>query len=627
MKNESNNDNKKNNNNSNLEKGEKNERNEILENQIETMLDDIIREKEEDNLKFSDDENSSFVSDNKETNLNIIDYNDNNDMNSFLFLSNMSQSEEYDFNQNFFPRNNKKFSTVSCQGKDNLNNCLNNNNNYILPSPINSQNYSFFYPNNNIFNNLDFNSIIRNEQRKKTVDSDISNNYLFNNNINLNLNKDSNNINNRSNSISSLSTFNSNKNLNSTNQNSYFLQNNLLSNSNFNNSKIQSNIKNNDILNINNNFLYHNDLHKRFLTTLIPQGTNMQIEILLYELNCILSKKEKIDFFTYTNKIKGNIINIIKTHKGSKLFQNNVKSFSSDIIHQIFLEISSSLIELIIDPYANYFIKKFYNYLNEKDKIDFLLFISDYFVKLSTNIIGTYPIQGIIELITSKNEKKIIVNAIKDSLIELCYDKFGTHILEKIISCFENEYIEFIFDFVEKNFLLLSNHINGICIVKKIVSYLNKKDIHEKIKKIINDNAINLIQHPYGNYVIQTLIDYWEIDEILLITSNFKNKFTFLSNLKYSSNVVEKLMEKSEIILKEYINEICKDGKISEIMKNNFGNYVIQKALKISVNDDKKKLIDEVSKNIIKINDKKLMLKWKSILEHYNEYSFNSDVI
>ena len=127
--------------------------------------------------------------------------------------------------------------------------------------------------------------------------------------------------------------------------------------------------------------------------------------------------------------------------------------------------------------------------------------------------------------------------------------------------------------------------------------------------------------------MIQTLIDYWEIDEILQITLNFKNKFTFLSNLKYSSNVVEKLMEKSEIILKEYINEICKDGKISEIMKNNFGNYVIQKALKISVNDDKKKLIDEVSKNIIKINDKKLMLKWKSILEHYNEYSFNSDVI
>ena len=622
MKNKSNNDNIKTNNNSILDKDDKDERNKRLENQIETMLDDIIRDKEDDNLKFSDDENSSIISDNKDNNLNIIDYNDNNDMNSVLFLSNMIQSEEFDFKKNFFPRNNKKYSTVSCQGEDNLNNYFNNNFNYYLPSHIGSQNNSFFYPNNNsIFNNFDFNSIIRDEQRKKTVNSD--NLFLLNSNINIK--NESNNINNRSNSISSMSTFNSNRNLNSTNQNSYFLQKNLFSNSNYNYSKVKSNINNNDFLNINN--FNNNDLHKRFLTTLIPQGTNMQIEILLYELNCILSKKEKIDFLTYTNKIKGNIISIIKTHKGSRLFQNNVKSFSSEIIHQIFLEISSSLIELIIDPYANYFIKKFYNYLNEKDKIDFLLFISDYFIQLSTNIIGTYPIQGIIELITSKNEKKIIINAIKDSLIELCYDKFGTHILEKIISCFENEYIEFIFDFVEKNFLLLSNHINGICIVKKIVSYINKKDIHEKIKKIINDNAINLIQHPYGNYVIQTLIDFWEIDEILQITSNYKNKFTILSNLKYSSNVVEKLMEKSEIILKDYINEICKNGKISEIMKNSFGNYVIQKALKISISEDKKKLIEEVSKNIYKINDKKLILKWKSILDNYNEYSFGNEII
>ena len=127
--------------------------------------------------------------------------------------------------------------------------------------------------------------------------------------------------------------------------------------------------------------------------------------------------------------------------------------------------------------------------------------------------------------------------------------------------------------------------------------------------------------------MIQTLIDFWEIDEILQITSNYKNKFTILSNLKYSSNVVEKLMEKSEIILKEYINEICKDGKISEIMKNNFGNYVIQKALKISISEDKKKLIEEVSKNIYKINDKKLILKWKSILDNYNEYSFSNEII
>jgi hypothetical protein len=89
--------------------------------------------------------------------------------------------------------------------------------------------------------------------------------------------------------------------------------------------------------------------------------------------------------------------------------------------------------------------------------------------------------------------------------------------------------------------------------------------------------------------------------------------------LKYSSNVVERCIEKSEIILKEYINEICSNGKIAEIMKNNFGNYVIQKALKLSINEDKKKLAEEVDKNIYKLNDRKLILKWKSIVNPHLE--------
>ena len=93
--------------------------------------------------------------------------------------------------------------------------------------------------------------------------------------------------------------------------------------------------------------------------------------------------------------------------------------------------------------------------------------------------------------------------------------------------------------------------------------------------------------------------------------------------LKYSSNVVERLIEKNEIILKDYINEVCENGTISEIMKNNYGNYVIQKALKISLNDDKKKLIEEVNKNIFKINDKKLILKWKRIIANYCKLNDN----
>ena len=49
-------------------------------------------------------------------------------------------------------------------------------------------------------------------------------------------------------------------------------------------------------------------------------------------------------------------------------------------------------------------------------------------------------------------------------------------------------------------------------------------------------------------------------------------------------------------------------------MKSNFGNYVIQKALKIAIGENKKILVNEVNNNIYKLNDKKLIEKWKKII-------------
>jgi len=61
-------------------------------------------------------------------------------------------------------------------------------------------------------------------------------------------------------------------------------------------------------------------------------------------------------------------------------------------------------------------------------------------------------------------------------------------------------------------------------------------------------------------------------------------------------------------------------------MKNNYGNYVVQKALKISLGGSKLKLIISILKNFEKIGDKKLMSKWKNIIFIYlpNENEMNN---
>ena len=64
-------------------------------------------------------------------------------------------------------------------------------------------------------------------------------------------------------------------------------------------------------------------------------------------------KLEKISQTCY-NKLKGKFEQIIRTHKGSRIFQNYLKNTQIDILHQIFLEIKNKLTKLLKNNYDNY---------------------------------------------------------------------------------------------------------------------------------------------------------------------------------------------------------------------------------------------------------------------------------
>lgn len=59
-------------------------------------------------------------------------------------------------------------------------------------------------------------------------------------------------------------------------------------------------------------------------------------------------------------------------------------------------------------------------------------------------------------------------------------------------------------------------------------------------------------------------------------------------------------------------------------MKNNYGNYVVQKALKVSTGENKLKLVTSILRYIDRLGDKKLILKWRSIVESHLDDQVNS---
>ena len=614
-----------------------------LENAINIMLDQVMEDPD-------DTTNNS---------------NSNNLINTLHFNDDESNEEDlYDFKMGFnfngpriFNRSNKRLKTVmnypvNIKGMPIMNinqfNFNNKNNIYTMRAPSlgdNSHQDNSIYSNMNSYNQYNCkssNSSVNNLKIEQNYNNQIKNNNIFLRNANpysktvihhypigmfnagigFNLNNNLQNL---------KPNFENNININKNNNNPT-IKNNINDNSNQNYKRSESrkktypNFNNNDNYqkNINNNILLvptynqifyqnHNNLNQ----------INYNTEYLIFQLKFNLERNGKIDHYIYS-LVKGIFINIIKNQKGSKIFQKYLKSTHCDILHQIFLEIKPNLEEIITDFYANYFCKRFFTFLNQKDRIDFLLVIEKSLVKLSSDSIGTYPIQTIIEHVGSKNEKNIIINALKDHIKELSFDPFGCHVIEKLLSCFEEEYVGFIYNYIVDNFLELAYNNNGICVVKKILSLTHKTNLHDKLKIIVKENAKQLISHPYGNFVIQVIVECWnDYEEILCL---FDKKYYSLSLEKYGSNVVERCIEKDDKILNNYIDEIVNMNKICEVMKSIYGNYVIQKALKLAKGDSKQKLVYNSAKNVNKLVEQKLIKKWKSILSIYIDCLTNEQV-
>ena len=309
-----------------------------LESRIENMLDKLIETDDElekngspYSFKYSDDISSDLE----------IEKNEDHQFEKALFLNSIFQSEEKGKVSPlaFSPKNSNDTSKLLPNNMNSFNitplkmNLIYNNYNpftfnYIYQNQNNNVNQNNgcngfnskiygLYNNNNIYNNF-------NQMNNDTLSTTASFSSNYDNNINNFIY-----LNNNNNSYINLRYQNSNNSFNIDNNNKYMNKRcKKIHNSYYAGDKICFNKK------------LNNSKHNSFF------NANVEMEMLLIEINKILNKIEKIDQIFF-NKLKGKFEQIIRTHKGSRIFQNYLKNTHVDILHQIFLEIKNNLPDLL----------------------------------------------------------------------------------------------------------------------------------------------------------------------------------------------------------------------------------------------------------------------------------------
>ena len=366
------------------------------------------------------------------------------------------------------------------------------------------------------------------------------------------------------------------------NENFYF---NSYPNQSFENSIIQNNIYINLFLEQNDNL--QKKLYKKsfsldspfYYQNLLVNNFNFN-----YQQN-YNSNVNKFNNFLIVNSSE-NIIKIINSYSGSHFLQEISNYISNDDINLLFQKIQDNFQEIMFNNYGNYFLQKIIQKCNKEQRFFILLKIKNNFINICKDNCGNHCIQRLIEYINSKEEEKLIKNIIKKRLYELCYDNNSCHVIQKLITNIFKQKRNYLIKYILSNFIQLSLNINGSSITKKFIEEVKSPEINLNIIMNIENNYIKLCKDQYGNYIVQYALDCYGYLSCKNIIDKILENFIFLSNDKYSSNVIDKIMI---ILLNNNISDFIKilnfiffnRDNLDKLNNNKFGQFVVKNIIKI----------------------------------------------
>ena len=242
--------------------------------------------------------------------------------------------------------------------------------------------------------------------------------------------------------------------------------------------------------------------------------------------------------------------------------------------------------ELATDQFGNFYIKKLFQFLSEEKFLQLIAILFPILPAVGANQYGARVLQDLIDFL---NTEKLINSFIKILIPHLdvfITDQNGSHVIYKILSLtdYQSSTVLF-FEHILTKIGEIAASKKGCTFIQKCLETLNEEKLIMLIKAI-TANLFSIITNKYGNYIIQSVLTIDNFEYKKGVYDEILKNVCFYSNQKYSSNVMEKCFLEKEVC-ERMIDEVSKKEIFEQMLLDNFGNYVIQKAI-TAASDEKR---------------------------------------
>ena len=291
---------------------------------------------------------------------------------------------------------------------------------------------------------------------------------------------------------------------------------------------------------------------------------------------------------------RGQIYDLCKDQHGCRYLQKKLEERNADQVHAIWLETNQHVIELMTDPFGNYLCQKLLEFCNDDERTVLIQNASQDMVRIALNTHGTRALQKMIEYVGTPQQVHLIIEALRFRVVELIQDLNGNHVIQKCLNKLTAPDSQFIFDAVGNNCVEVGTHRHGCCVLQRCIDHASGDQKLWLIQRITEHSRV-LVQDPFGNYVVQYIIDLNEPTFTEPIVIMFQGCISQLSRHKFSSNVIEKCLRCAQAPSKDLIvEEMLIPAEMERLIRDSYANYVVQTALEYSTPHQKYRLVEAI---------------------------------
>ncbi|EYE90579.1 mRNA-binding protein PUF3 [Aspergillus ruber CBS 135680] len=313
--------------------------------------------------------------------------------------------------------------------------------------------------------------------------------------------------------------------------------------------------------------------------------------------------------------IYNHVVEFSGDQHGSRFIQQKLETANSDEKEQVFREIQPNCLQLMTDVFGNYVVQKLFEHGNQTQKKILANQMKGHVLALSTQMYGCRVVQKALEHILT-DQQASMVKELENHVLKCVRDQNGNHVIQKAIERVPSQYVQFIINAFKGQVSRLAAHPYGCRVIQRMLEHCEEDD-RESILGELHACTPNLIPDQFGNYVIQHVIENGEEKDRSRMIIVVVSQLLMFSKHKFASNVVEKSIEFGEESQRRHIiNTLTLPNERGEspllgLMRDQYGNYVIQKILTQLQGAEKEALIDQI----------------KPLLSQLKKYSYGKQIV